>query len=247
MCTQKRQWPRRISILCTLAATAACVRTHQTLPTGKYRCQTWHLLWSLTQANFRWLSLQLLRPMLTCTQFSSSPCQLSQLVPSSLKLRQDLQNNLNALTKRHGSFLGTADTVTNAITQAQIAAIAAIMRNTTLSASEKQRRAQALRSGQMLDEDFMYSKVAALSAAHVTWLLDKPPLPSDSHGLTMWPRYTNSECILLPLPPYQDDPDDEWQACAVESASAADRTVKHDTLDSHLLQFRSNSSYRIVR
>ena len=109
------------------------------------------------------------------------------------------------IDKEAWQFLGHSlrdDTVTNAITQAQIAAIAAITRNTTLSASEKQRRAQALRSGQMLDEDFMYSKVAALSAAHVTWLLNKPPLPSDSHGLTMWPRDTNSERILLPLPPY---------------------------------------------
>jgi hypothetical protein len=109
------------------------------------------------------------------------------------------------IDKEAWQFLGHSlrdDTVTNAITQAPIAAIAAIMRNTTLSASEKQRRAQALRSGQMLDEDFMYSKVAALSAAHVTWLLNKPPLPSDSHGLTMWPRDTNSERILLPPPPY---------------------------------------------
>jgi len=89
---------------------------------------------------------------------------------------------------------------TNAITQAQIAVIAATMCNATLSASEKQKSAQSLRSGQMSDcedDDFVYSKVAALSAAHVNWLLDKLPLRSDSRGPTVWPHYTNSESNLL--------------------------------------------------
>jgi len=106
---------------------------------------------------------------------------------------------------------------TNAITQAQIAVIAATMCNATLSASEKQKSAQALCSGQMSDcedDDFVYSKVAALSAAHVNWLLDKPSLRSDSRGPTMWPHYTNSESILLLRPLSEDYTDDEWQACA---------------------------------
>ena len=49
----------------------------------------------------------------------------------------------STIDKEAWQFLGHSlrdDTVTNAITQDQIAAIAAIMRNTTLSASEKQRR-----------------------------------------------------------------------------------------------------------
>ena len=152
---------------------------------------------------------------------------ISESVPAELASSTTPRNTIKSAKQPHftgeeawqelGHSLGDIAVTNDAITQAQIVVIAATMRNVTLLASEKQQRTQALRSGQMSDwedEDFVYSKVAALSAAHVTWLLDKLPLPSDSRGLTMWPRYTNSERILLLRPSSEDNTNDEWQACA---------------------------------
>jgi len=85
--------------------------------------------------------------------------------------------------------------------------IAAIMRDTTLNAVEKQLRAQAvpaghcqqpgpattLKSSSSSNSSFeinrsMHAKLAALAQAHETWLLTQSPLPVDTHGLNMWPR-----------------------------------------------------------
>jgi len=76
--------------------------------------------------------------------------------------------------------------------------ISAIMRDNVLSAAEKQQGTQALRGHQSSSSEWGYSrlkvnesshsKLRELTELHAAWHLDKPLLPVDSHGLTMWPQ-----------------------------------------------------------
>jgi len=88
-----------------------------------------------------------------------------------------------------GNELGRTVTVT-AIASAQIAAI---MRDQTLDATEKQQGTRALLATQktalsvMSSEDLSIVQ-PALSDAHAAWLLCNPLLAVDRCGLAMWPR-----------------------------------------------------------
>lgn len=86
-----------------------------------------------------------------------------------------------------GNELGRTVTVT-AIASAQIAAI---MRDQTLDATEKQQGTRALLATQKTAFSVMSSEdlsQPALSDAHAAWLLCNPLLAVDRCGLAMWPR-----------------------------------------------------------
>jgi len=100
--------------------------------------------------------------------------------------------------------LGCRVTNVNAISAIAPDKISAIMRDNVLSAIEKQQVTQALRGQQSFSSEWGYSrlkvnessKLRELTELHAAWHLDKPLLPVDSRGLTMWPRsnmLSNSE------------------------------------------------------
>ena len=72
------------------------------------------------------------------------------------------------------------------------AEIAAIMRDSSLTATEKQRRTQVLRTQQFLSQEVAsdeFSELAALAAAHAAWMNERPALAFDRQGNAMWPRH----------------------------------------------------------
>jgi len=130
-----------------------------------------------------------------------------------------------------GKELGHTVTVT-AIASAQIAAI---MRNQTLDATEKQQGTRALLATQKTSLSVMSSEDLSivqptLSDAHAAWLLCNPLLAVDRCGLAMWPRFkklNSSKLELLPLPlagklapsPWTSDSDSENSSDTNDCAS----------------------------
>ena len=118
--------------------------------------------------------------------------------------------NVNAISAiapdkiKNAKQLGCRVTNVNAISAIAPDKISAIMRDNVLSATEKQQVTQALRGQQSSASEWGYSrlkvnessKLRELTELHAAWQLDKPLLPVDSRGLTMWPRsnmLSNSE------------------------------------------------------
>jgi len=109
----------------------------------------------------------------------------------------------SARPSRNTAALTNAKQLGCHVTANAIAAIApdkisAIMRDNVLSAAEKQQGTQALRGHQSSSSKWGYSrlkinesshsKLRELTMLHAAWHLDKPLLPVDSRGLTMWPQ-----------------------------------------------------------
>ena len=146
----------------------------------------------------------------------------------------------------------------SAITAIASAQIAAIMRDRTLNAAEKQQGTRALLASQKPPLSPMSSEdpgivEPALADAHAAWLLGKPLLTVDSCGLAMWPQSkkitrdkssvagkpAQRDGKLEPAPsPWTSDSDSENSS----GSDASDCASKYPKGAASLFFYRSTSS-----